>query len=139
MQKFFYWIATMLQILFLIAAYGIQIFSIKKMGMMRYVVFMNHQWEELYPLHKLQYITLAILTLFALIILIRIAKVKKEGSVLGRMTLPMVIMLAIITTAFTLFTLAFSTESYRSYYFISLILAVVTLIQDLKIFLYLKK
>lgn len=139
MQKIFFWIATVLQILFLVLAYGIQIFSMKKMGVMRYVVSINHKWEELYSIHILQYIIIGILTLLAIINIMKIIRMKKDGSVLGKMTLPMAIMLLIITTAFILFTLAFSTESYRSYYFISLILAIVTLIQNLKIFVYLKK
>ncbi|WP_425806190.1 hypothetical protein ACHOLT_04980 [Desulfitobacterium sp. Sab5] len=139
MQKIFYWIATMLQLLLFIAAYGIHIFSIKKMGMMRYVVFMNHQWEELFPLHQLQYVAVAILILIDLIIAAKLTKIKKDCSFASKMILPMVIMLTILTTAFALLTFAFSTDNFRSFYFVSLILVIITLIQDLKIFIYLKK
>lgn len=138
MKKAFYWVSTILQVIFLITACGIQFFSVKKMGMMRYVVYINHTWEAKYPIPALQYAAIAFLVLFSVIILLYV-KTKKSDYNIGKKVLSMLVMEVIITLAFVFFTLAYSTESYRSYYFISLILAIITLIQDIKILVYLKR
>jgi hypothetical protein len=139
MKKVFYWISSTLQVLLLIAAYGIQFFSMKKMGMMRYVVYINHKWEAQYPIAALQYIAIAVLVLLVVITYVAFIKTKKDARALGKMSLPMMIMQAAITLAYVFFTLSYSAESFRSYYFICLILAVIALIQDIKVLIYLKK
>jgi hypothetical protein len=137
MKKIFYWIATILQMIFLIAACGIQFFSMKKMGMMRYVVYMNHTWEAQYPIPALKYAIITFLVVLSAIILLYV-KIKRDIYI-DKKVLSMLIMEVIITFAFAFFTLAYSTESYRAYYFISLILAIITLIQNIKILVYLKR
>lgn len=139
MRKVFYWISSALQVLLLIAAYGIQFFSMKKMGMMRYVVYINHKWEAQYPIASLQYIAIAILVLLVVITYIVFIKTRKDAHALGKISLAMMIMQAAITLAFVFFTLAYSAESFRSYYFVCLILAFTALIQDIKVLIYLKK
>jgi hypothetical protein len=139
MKKVFYWISSTLQVLLLIAAYGIQFFSMKKMGMMRYVVYINHKWEAQYPIAALQYIAIAVLVLLVVITYVAFIKTKKDARALGKMSLPMMIMQAAITLAYVFFTLSYSAESFRSYYFICLILAFIALIQDIKVLIYLKK
>jgi uncharacterized membrane protein YoaK (UPF0700 family) len=125
-KKIFYWAATILQVLFFIAAYGIQFFSMKRMGMMRYVVFINREWEAQYPITTLKYSAIVFLVvLCAAGVLYK--KTKKN--------LPMLIAGILITLIFVFFTLVFSTENYRSYYFTSLILAFIALIQQIKILL----
>ncbi len=130
-KKVFYWIASVLQVLLLVSAFGIQYFSMNKMGMMRYVVFMNHKWEEQYPIASLQYAAVALLVAFAAAAYLKYAKIKTA--------LPMIVMQAVTTLVFVVFTLGFSTESFRSYYFISLILAIVALIQGIKVLMYSKR
>lgn len=139
MKKYFYWLATLFQILFLITAYGLHIFSQKKMGLMRYLVYINREWEKSYPIHKFQYIIIALFLLFAVLLILKALKIKKGGIILDKMSLTRVIFLAIVTTAFIILTFALSPESYRPYYFISLLLAVITLIQVIKIFVDLKR
>jgi len=78
MKKVFYWLSTVLQVLFLITAYGIYFFSAKKMGMMRYVVYMNHEWEKLYPIASLQYIAIAVLVILVSFTYIVFVKKKKK-------------------------------------------------------------
>ena len=75
-KKVFYWIASVLQVLLLVSAFGIQYFSMNKMGMMRYVVFMNHKWEEQYPIASLQYAAVALLVAFAAAAYLKYAKIK---------------------------------------------------------------
>jgi intracellular septation protein A len=102
-----------------------------KMGMMRYVVFMNHKWEEQYPIASLQYAAASLLVAFAAAEYLKYAKIKTA--------LTMIVMQAVTTLVFVVFTLGFSTESFRSYYFISLILAIVALIQGIKVLMYSKR
>ncbi|WP_066626397.1 hypothetical protein [Clostridium magnum] len=137
MKKIFYWIFTIFQVIFLITACGIQFFSMKKMGMMRYVVYINRTWEAKYPVPALQYAAIAFLVLFCIIILLYV-KIKKDIYI-DKKALSMLIMEVIITLVFAIFTLVYSTESYRSYYFISLILGIIALIQNIKILVYLKR
>ncbi|OAA91636.1 hypothetical protein [Clostridium ljungdahlii] len=138
MKKIFYWVSTILQVIFLITACGIQFFSMKKMGMMRYVVYINHTWEAQYPIATLKYAAIAFLVVLCVIILLH-AKIKRGKYINNKKALPMLIMEVIMTLAFVIFILAYSTESYLSYYFISLILVIIVLIQDIKILVYLKR
>lgn len=130
-KKVFYWISSVLQLILLVSAFGIQYFSMNKMGMMRYVVFMNHKWEEQYPIASLQYAAVALLVAFAAAAYLKYAKIKTA--------LTMIVMQAVTTLVFVVFTLGFSTESFRSYYFISLILAMVAFIQGVKVLMYSKR
>lgn len=139
MKKILYQSATILQFFLLITAYVIQTLSMKKMGVMRFIVYMNHTWNNLYPIDKFQHIMIGILAILTVIILIIFFKRNKSSSVLDKVALRMVVLLTIITMVSVLFTLGFSIADYRSYYFISFILAMVTLIQDIKIFVYLRK
>ncbi len=139
MKKIFYWASTILQVVFLIAAFGIQFFSMKRMGMMRYIVYISGEWKMHYPIATLKYAAIAFLVVLSAIIIILYVKRKKDNYITGRKALPMLIVEVIITLVFVFFTLAYSTESYRSYYFSALILAIITLIQDIKILIFLKK
>ena len=138
MKEAFYWVSTGIQVIFLITAGVIQFFSMRKMGMMRYVVYINHTWEEQYPIPKLQYALIGFLVVLS-VITILYAKIKRGSHIISKKVLSMIIMGVIITLAFVFFILAYSTESYRSYYFISLILVIIALMQDIKILVYLKR
>jgi len=129
-KKLFYWIFSVLQVLLMISAYAIQYFSVKKMGMMRYVVFKNNSWENKYPIVAIQYSVIALLVALAVISILLYVRRKYT---LGKSALRMILAQVIITLVFVFFTVTYSTESYRSYYFISLILAVITLIQAIKV------
>ncbi|AFQ44207.1 hypothetical protein [Desulfosporosinus meridiei] len=139
MKKILFRLATILQILFIIIAYLIQTYSVKKMGVMRFVVYLNNTWEDLYPIDEILHIGVSILVIFTIITLIVFIKMIKKSSGLGKEAVSLVVFLIIITLAATIFTIGFSTEDYRSYYFISFILAIVNLIQNIKIIGYLKK
>jgi len=139
MKKIVYHSATILQFFLLLTAYVIQTLSMKKMGVMRFIVYMNHTWNNSYPIDKFQHIMISILAILTVIILIIFFKRNRNGTVLDKVALRMVVLLTIITPVSVLFTIGFSTADYRSYYFISFILAMVTLIQDIKILVYLRK
>lgn len=134
LKKVIYCLSTILQVLLLIAAYAIQYFSMKKMGMMRYVVYLNHEWEAKYPINSIKYAAIIFLIIFCITVILYV-KTKKRNYMMSKRNLLMLIANIIITLIFVLLTLILSTENYRSYYFTSLILAIIALIQNIKILL----
>jgi hypothetical protein len=137
-NKIFYWGIVILQALFLVTAYGIQFFSVKKMGMMRYVLYLNREWEAQYPIATLQYAAIALLVVLFIGIILY-ARTKVDNNFMDRKLLLMLIVEVIVTLTFVVFTFAYSTESYRSYYFACIILAITAILQDIKILVYLKE
>jgi len=138
MKKVFYWVSTTLQALFLIVAFGIQWFSMKKMGMRRYIAYINREWEAQYPVEAIRYMAIVFLIILA-IAAILYAIIRKGSCFTDKKALSILLSEVIITFAFVFFTLSYSTDSYRSYYFTSLILGIVALIQDIKVIVYLKR
>lgn len=136
MNKFFYWMLRILQVLSLIAAYGIQMFSTKRMGMMRHLIYTNQKWEMQYPIQTIRNISIGILLVFSAIILYGL--IRKHNYTANKKALYMVLMEVITTAIFIGFTLFYSSESCLSYYFISIALGIVSLIQSIKSIVYLK-
>lgn len=48
MKKLFYLFVTMLEVFCLAGAYGVHFFTRKRMGMARYVIYKNREWEAAY-------------------------------------------------------------------------------------------
>lgn len=138
MKRAFYWGSAVLQVLLLLTAFGVQWFSVKKMGMMRYVVYISRQWEIQYPIAALRNSMIAFLV-FLLVIIALYALVKKDRHTAGKKFIAMMAAGVIATLAFVFFSLLYSTEVFRSYYFICLALAAVALLQDIKIIVCLQK
>ncbi|WP_297131571.1 hypothetical protein [Terrisporobacter sp.] len=132
MNKVFYIIATILQVLLLVGIYVVNYFTRKKMGMLRYVIYKNGIFEEAYPIQQLQYIS--ILVFIILMILTLVFYIKKKSK-LNRSILNMNIVMVILTSIYTGFTLLYSTEDFRAFYFMSLMLGLATFIQIIKTFL----
>lgn len=134
MKKFFYIISTFLQFIFIIGTFMVQHFSMKKMGMMRYVIYKNQALQSQYPIPKLQHTAIAILILLSVICLF--LYFKNREKIIGKMAGTMLAFQVVLTFIFVFFTLRYSTSSYRAYYFISLLLALTSLIQSLKVIIY---
>lgn len=137
-KKLFYKLSLSLQILLLVAAFGLQYFSVKKMGLMRYMVYINSELQQNYPILSIKYAVIAILAVLAFASLAAYATAKKRKET-GSMALPMLILQLIFTSAAIVFALAFSPQSYRSYFFTVPLLALIALIQEINFLLYLKR
>jgi len=137
MNNIFYWSLTILQVLSLIVAYVIQMFSTKKMGMMRHLIYTNQKWEMQYPIQTMRNISIGFLVILSIIILYRL--IRKHNYTTNKKALYMILMEVIITIIFVSFTLFYSSESYLSYYFISIALGIILLLQGIKSIAYLKK
>lgn len=138
MKRFFYRISTILQVLLLIAAFAIQKFSVTRMGMMRYVVFMNQQWEAQYSIKTLRYVVTASLGILSISIMLYTFK-KKWRNTIDKKMLAMSMTTVVLALVSVFFILAYSTESYRSYYFMSMIFTIVVWIQALKAIVHFRK
>ncbi len=129
MKKLFYWLITSIQFILLVSAYAVQYFSMRKMGMMRYLVYKNQLWQSQYPITLFRYAAVTILIILALIcIMLYYKKMRTTGK---RMLLD-VSASVVLTIIFVFFTLASSPSGYRAYYLICILLALAALIQDMK-------
>jgi hypothetical protein len=123
---------TILEVLMLIGAYMVNYFTRNKMGMLRHVIHKNYIWEEKYPITNIQYA--AILALIMLMLLVLILYIKRKPKLKKIVTI-MSITMVIFVFSFIGFTLIYSAEEIRAFYYISLILGLVTLIQIIKTFI----
>ena len=131
-KKILYIMTTILEVLMLIGAYMINYFTHKKMGMLRHVIHKNYIWEEKYPITNIQYA--AILALILLMLAVLIIYIKRKPKLKKIVTI-MNITMVIFVISFIGFTLIYSTEEIRAFYYISLILGLVTLTQIIKTFI----
>ncbi len=128
--------ATGIQFLLLIGGIAVQEFSMKRMGMMRHIMFLNQEWESQLPLEAIKYgITVLMILLFAAVTVHFLAVEKKK-------THPKIEILwlstGVVTLASILFSKLYSAESYRAYYIMGLALAIIALIQNMKCYWVLK-
>lgn len=131
LNKIFYIILTMLQVLLLVGTYVVNYFTRKRMGMLRFVIYKNINWEQSYPIEQLQYLAIII---FAVLMILVLAIYLKRKSQLSKNILNMNIIMVILILIYSGFNLLYSTEDFRAFYFMSVMLAVVTFIQIVKIF-----
>ena len=131
LNKIFYIILTMLQVLLLVGTYVVNYFTRKRMGMLRFVIYKNINWEQSYPIEQLQYLVIII---FAVLMILVLAIYLKRKSQLSKNILNMNIIMVILILIYSGFNLLYSTEDFRAFYFMSVMLAVVTFIQIVKIF-----
>lgn len=131
-KKIFYVLTTMLEILLLVGAYMVNYFTHKKMGMLRHVVHKNYVWEDKYPIQTIQYI--AIIALITLMLLVLILYMKRKVR-LKKIVTTMSITMVILVLFFIGFILIYSAEEIRAFYYISVMLGLMTLIQIIKTFI----
>ncbi|CEI73047.1 Hypothetical protein FRIFI_1513 [Romboutsia hominis] len=131
-KKIFYVLTTTLEILLLVGAYMVNYFTHKKMGMLRHVVHKNYVWEDKYPIQTIQYI--AIIALITLMLLVLILYMKRKVR-LKKIVTTMSITMVILVLFFIGFILIYSAEEIRAFYYISVMLGLMTLIQIIKTFI----
>ena len=123
-------VGTGIQILLLIGAIAVQEFSMKRMGMMRHIMFLNQEWEANLPLEAIKTTLIAILILLFVGVTARLyASLQKPSEKRAKIIW---LTTGVITLAPILFSKLYSTESYRSYYIMGLTLAIIAIIQNLK-------
>ncbi|WP_027702982.1 hypothetical protein [Metaclostridioides mangenotii] len=131
-NKIFYIVATLLEVSLLIGAYVVNYFTHKKMGMLRHVVYKNNFWEDKYPIVQIEYISIVLLVILMILVFTLYAKRKAK---LKNSVLIMNIAMVLLVVFYTGFTLLYSTEELRAFYYMSLMLGVATFIQVIKSFI----
>ena len=131
MNKVFYAVATILQIILLAGVYVVNYFTRKRMGMLRYVIYKNGVFENTYPIQQLQYICIISLTILTILVLMFYVKNKSK---LSKKLINRNIFMLVLTSIYIGFNLLYSTEDFRAFYFMSLMFGVAALIQTIKVF-----
>lgn len=129
MKKLLYLFLTMLEAFCLAGACGIQVFTRKKMGMARYVIYKNREWEAVYPMEslmKMMALLLVVLTVGVFLLFLKRKKVTAGGMWFMNMAM------IVFTVAYAGFTWYYSVETLRAYYMISMVLAPAVLFQIIK-------
>lgn len=134
MKKIIYIFFTLLQVLLGVGAYLIQDYSMKRMGMMRHVVVQNIKWEMEYSMSTIE--TSVVLAFGIIALLIIFIEIRKKHSPLDKGNLYRVIETIAISAGIIAFIFLNTTDTYRSYYFISICLILIMCLQYFKFLLY---
>ena len=118
--------AYIIEALLLIGTYVVNYFTRKRMGMARYVIYMNQKWEENYPIDKIQIAAVLAFLLLTALLLGAYFKRRKSGKINFEISIFLVL---ILTVVFIVFTILKSAETLRSYYFISILLGIALILQ----------
>lgn len=131
MKKVLYFIGSVLEVALIAGAYVFNYFTNKKIGMSRFVGFMNQNWQKNYPLETLKLAAVAVVLLSAILLLLFFIKNREEMNLEIRLS---VVAMAALSFGYIGFTLLLSVEKIRAYYFVSLMLGIAALLQIIKTF-----
>lgn len=131
MKRLLYWIVTLLEIVLLAGTYVVNYFTVKKLGMVRWVNARGLRWEKNYPIPFIKGIV--IILLLAITILVFLVFKKKRKS-LKKITYIMIVGMIALTALGGGYILFCSFKSMRAYYLISIMLACAAFLQVMKTF-----
>lgn len=138
MQKIFLRVICILEVLLLIGAYIFNYFTIKKMGMARFVVYKNQSFENNLPIDLLIYVGVGIVCILTILLFKDFFKKKryKDSAYLVNIFLMIVFSILFIVFIFTK-----SIVEMRTYYFIGFFFFIVAILQIIRTFVigFLKK
>ena len=137
MNKIVNHILSFLQLIILAIVFLVQYFSTRKMGMMRHVVYTNQKWEANYPIATYELGAFAVVAIIALIVGIKLfVKLKSENK--DAMWMKIFALQMAVSIIYIGFSLIYSTEQIRSYYYINIGLLLTVFFQTMKSCVYLK-
>lgn len=128
-KNILYLFATLIQILLFIGAFVLNYFTRRRMGMARYVLYKNRNWENTYPVEEIQTAFTAGLIILSILLILFFYKNKKR---LSRKALYKTAGVFILSGLWIGFKMLNTTQSIRAYYFILLVLGAAAVIQILK-------
>lgn len=137
MNKIVNHILSFLQLIILAIVFLVQYFSTRKMGMMRHVVYTNQKWEVNYPIATYELGAIAVVAIIALIVGIKLfVKLKSENK--DAIWMKIFALQMAVSIIYIGFSLIYSTEQIRSYYYINIGLLLTVFFQTMKSCIYLK-
>ncbi|WP_099203366.1 hypothetical protein [Miniphocaeibacter massiliensis] len=129
MKKAGYIFLTLLEILLFIGCYVITYFTKKKMGMARYIAFKNQSIRKELDVDLIKNIFIVVILILTIIVLINFIVKRLK---LNRISKLINFVMLITTIVFTVFVSISSTEKIKTYFYISLFLGLIALIQIIK-------
>lgn len=147
-----YNLLSIFQIVVLVAAFALQEWSVKSIGLMRYLVYLNQKWEAALPMDTLQSAAIALLFALAVSQFMNAWKQMKEKeaaaaslkkkqvhALIGQLKRKMrflFLQMTILTLCLVFVILIYNPESYRAYYILSLALLAAALLQSIRIYIF---
>lgn len=129
MKKILYFIVTLLEIGLFAGTFIVNYYTVKKLGMLRWVNFTSMKWEKNYPIVQIKIIAIILLVIFSILTLYLYLKRK---SVLNKMIGIMVAVTCIISIISIGYILLSSFESMKAYYLICMMLVAAAILQFVK-------
>lgn len=137
MKKTLYFISIAVELALLIGMYIFNSYTIKKLGMVRFVNFYNNKLEATCPINGLLVASVCLFTVIMISILFIFIKGKKVAKI-TKIKLVSVIVSVIVTIGYGFFNFYYSIEELRAYYFICIMFEIALLIQQIRTILLLK-
>ncbi|MFV0519926.1 MAG: hypothetical protein ACK5LY_06575 [Lachnospirales bacterium] len=130
MTKIFLRIISIIEIIGAIGIYLVNYFTRKKMGMARYVIYKSQMWEKEFPIDLIKYGVIVLIIVLTMVLSYYFYKNKNNMT---KYILVNVLIMIFISVLSVLYIVLNSTESYRAYYFTSMIFALISIIQIIKV------
>lgn len=130
-KKVLYVVVTLLQVGILAGTYILNYFTTKKLGLNRKINYMSSQWEKNYPIPQIKIIVLLVLTVLSVLAICYYLKYKDS---LQKKICLMLVVMGVLTVAVIVYILSCSIQKMRAYYIISMMLAAVAVLQQMKVF-----
>lgn len=138
MKKVIKCIPTLIQILLVIGAFVINHFTQTRMGMMRHVMFTNNKWQSHY--HALTIKNISVIILGTALLIAIIYMLYKRRNYIYDMSTKFFIIVSLVLIIGTLtFMTVFSIESIIAYYYVSIMLYMASLIQVIRLHVFLQR
>ncbi|MDB0440246.1 hypothetical protein ACTPC6_14425 [Clostridioides difficile] len=138
MKKILYSITILFQIVFLIGCKVFEKYANTRMGMHRWVTYTNRNLERDYPIESLKIALIGILivfTIIAIILLIQNTTLKKNYNLFGKLMGLLTIIINIFLLKFILTNTQYTNSSY---FFLIMMLSMVSILQIIKLIVYTK-
>lgn len=129
MKKFLYLIVTLLEVAILAGTYVVNYFTVKKLGMVRWVNAKGLSWEKNYPIPVIKGAVIIILLLFVFFIICLFLKKRNSLKKINYCMVAATVVLTIFSIGYLIFS---SFTSMRAYYLISMMFVAATVLQLLK-------
>lgn len=129
MKKILYIMTTLLEVAFLAGAYIVNYFTVKKLGMVRWVNARGMRWEKNYPISMIKGSIILLLLVFTLLVLFLFIK---RRIALKRISAVMVIGMIVLTALSVGYILFCSFQTMRAYYLISILFVCAAVLQIIK-------
>lgn len=126
MKKAAYLLTVAVQAALLAGAYAVEYFTERRLGMQRWVAYMNRGWEAAYPLDALQIATTVAVVALAVVAVVLVARRWRQVGALLR---GMAVATVVLALAYAAFWAAGSTATVSAYYFLCGLLALVAIVQ----------